>query len=168
MSTLIAVDLGGTNLRVAHFTHAQPPAADSIKILTRAWEGPDAVIARMIEAITSLLPARKKKLRIGVGSPGPLDPVRGVIFETPNMPGWSEIPLCERLAEHFSCPVVLENDANLAALGEWQHGAAQGTSNMIYLTISTGIGGGAVPPTPAKPKIKVAGPPDASHPLHCP
>ena len=145
MSSLIAVDLGATNLRVAYFKRDQPPPADSIKVPTLASQGPDAVIARMIETIESILPARKKKdLRIGVGSPGPLDPFRGVILDTPNMPGWNEIPLCERLAEHFSCPVVLDNDANLAALGEWSHGAAQGTKNMIYLTISTGIGGGAI------------------------
>lgn len=144
MSSLIAVDLGGTNLRVAYFSRNQPVAADSVKLPTRASEGPDAVIARMIEAIESVLPARKRNLRIGVGSPGPLDPSRGVILATPNMPGWIDIPICERLAEHFSCPVVLDNDANLAALGEWQHGAAQGTNNMIYLTISTGIGGGAI------------------------
>jgi glucokinase len=144
MSSLIAVDLGATNLRVARFTRPQPPAADTVKLPTLASEGPDAVIARMIEAIEGLLPARRKDLRIGVGSPGPLDPVRGVILDTPNMPGWSDIPLCEHLAEHFSCPVVLENDANLAALGEWQHGAAQGANNVIYLTISTGIGGGAI------------------------
>lgn len=144
MSSLIAVDMGATNLRVARFPRPQPPAAESIKLRTKASEGPDAVIARMIESIEKLLPARKRKLRIGVGSPGPLDPAQGVILETPNMPGWSDVPLCQRLADHFSCPVVLENDANLAALGEWQHGAGEGAKNMIYLTISTGIGGGAI------------------------
>ncbi|HEY70611.1 MAG TPA: ROK family protein [Anaerolineae bacterium] len=144
MSSLIAVDLGGTNLRVALFTRDQPPAAELIKIPTLASEGPDVVIARMIEAIHSILPKKKRGLRIGVGSPGPLDPFDGVILDTPNMPGWKNIPLCARLSEHFSCPVMLENDANLAALGEWRHGAAQGTQNLIYLTISTGIGGGVI------------------------
>jgi glucokinase len=144
MSSLIAVDLGGTNLRVASFTRDQPPAAELIKIPTLASEGPDVVITRMIEAIHSILPKKKQDLRIGVGSPGPLDPFEGVILNTPNMPGWKNVPLCARLSEHFSCPVMLENDGNLAALGEWRHGAAQGTQNMIYLTISTGIGGGVI------------------------
>jgi glucokinase len=144
MSLLIAVDLGGTNLRVASFTRDQPPAAELIKIPTLASEGPDVVIERMIEAIHSILPKKKRDLRIGVGSPGPLDPFEGVILDAPNMPGWKNIPLCARLSEHFSCLVMLENDANLAALGEWRHGAAQGTRNMIYLTISTGIGGGVI------------------------
>ncbi len=144
MSSVIAVDLGATNLRVASFTRDQPPPAELIKVPTLASEGPDVVIARMIEAIHSVLPKKKQDLRIGVGSPGPLDPFEGVILDTPNMPGWKDIPLCARLKAHFSCPVLLENDANLAALGEWRHGAAQGTQNMIYLTISTGIGGGVI------------------------
>jgi glucokinase len=144
MSSLIAIDLGATNLRVAHFPRPQPPAAETIKLPTLAFEGPEAVIMRMIDAIEDLLPTRKSKLRIGIGSPGPLDPDNGTILATPNMPGWNDVPICARLAEHFSCPVVLDNDANLAALGEWQHGAAVGANNMLYLTISTGIGGGAI------------------------
>ena len=125
MSSLIAVDLGATSLRVAYFKRDQPPPTDAIKVPTLAELGPDAVMARMIEGIESILPKRRKDLRIGVGAHGPLDPFRGVILETPNMPGWIDFPLCERLTNHFTCPVVLDNDANLAALGEWRHGAAQ-------------------------------------------
>ncbi len=141
---VIAVDLGGTNLRAALFTEDAPEATRLEKVPTLAEEGPDAVIARMIAAIEAVAPADHQGLRIGVGAPGPLDPFAGVVLEAPNLPGWERIPLRDRLADHFGCPVALGNDANLAALGEWRHGAGRGTRHLIYLTVSTGIGGGVI------------------------
>ncbi|NIS81406.1 MAG: ROK family protein [Anaerolineales bacterium] len=66
------------------------------------------------------------------------------MLKAPNLPGWIDIPLRDRLMEHFELPVVIGNDANVAALGEWQFGAGKGTRHLIYLTISTGIGGGVI------------------------
>ncbi len=79
-----------------------------------------------------------------MGVPAFLDPREGVVFEAPNLPGWKDVPLQRLLSDHLGCPVALGNDANLAALGEWKHGAGAGTNNLIYLTISTGIGGGII------------------------
>lgn len=141
---LIAVDLGGTNTRVALFEGNTPDPQQLNKVPTEAQEGPEAVINRIINAIETTLPAEGADLKIGVGAPGPLDPRKGIVFEAPNLPGWENIPLQQRLASHFGCPVGIGNDANLAALGEWCHGAGQGADNVIYLTISTGIGGGII------------------------
>jgi glucokinase len=81
---------------------------------------------------------------VGIGAPGPVDPYRGLLIQGPNLPGWINIPLRDRLAERLKIPVFLGNDANLAALGEWQFGAGRGTDDLIYITISTGIGGGII------------------------
>ncbi len=144
MIQIVAVDLGGTNIRVAYFPTPEPPPTMHNKLLTHASEGPEAVIARIIEAIHAVLPTERDDLRIGVGSPGPIDPYRGVCLKAVNLPGWVNIPLQARLQEHFAYPVVVGNDANVAALGEWRFGAGKGISNLIYLTISTGIGGGII------------------------
>ncbi|MGD8760585.1 MAG: ROK family protein [Anaerolineales bacterium] len=144
MAPVIAVDLGGTSLRIALFASLDPDPAAQTKLPTRASEGPDSALARMIEAIEQLLPSSAEGLRIGIGAPGPLDPQRGVILETPNLPGWINVPVKDRLANHFGCTVAVGNDASLAALGEWRFGAGRGSQNMLYLTISTGIGGGAI------------------------
>lgn len=80
----------------------------------------------------------------GVSAPGPLDPERGVVVAAPNLPGWRDVPVIERLASAFGVPGRLENDANAAALAEWRFGAGQGSRHMLYLTMSTGVGGGLI------------------------
>ncbi|MEW6567836.1 MAG: ROK family protein [Chloroflexota bacterium] len=144
MSDLIAVDLGGTSIRVARFSADGPPPLAQVKTPTQASEGPEAVVRRIIQTIERILPAGATDLRIGVGAPGPLDPRRGIILEAPNLPGWTNFPLRDMLQQHFGLPVAVGNDANLAALGEWRFGAGRGTQDLLYLTISTGIGGGVI------------------------
>ncbi len=144
MFGIIAVDFGGTNIRAAYFPSPQPPPVSQNKTATLASEGPNAVITRLIQAIESQIPKGAVDLRIGIAAPGPLDPRTGVILSAPNLSGWTNIPLRDQLSEHFGVPVFLGNDANAAALAEWRFGAGQGTGNMIYLTISTGIGGGVI------------------------
>jgi glucokinase len=144
MLGIIAVDFGGTNIRAAYFPSSQPPPTSQNKKAALASEGPDAVITRLIQAIESQVPEGADEFKIGIAAPGPLDPRKGVVISSPNLAGWTDIPLRDQLSEHFGVPVFLGNDANLAALGEWRFGAGQGTDNMIYLTISTGIGGGVI------------------------
>ena len=144
MLGIIAVDFGGTNIRAAYFPSPKPPPTSQNKTTTLASEGPDSVITRLIQAIESQIPEGDVEFRIGIGAPGPLDPRSGVVLNSPNLAGWTNIPLRDQLSEHFGVPVFLGNDANVAALGEWRFGAGQGTNNMIYLTISTGIGGGVI------------------------
>jgi len=144
MLPVVAVDLGGTNIRAALFPSDQPKPARSQRALTRAEEGPEAVVRRVIESIEALHPESDSGLRMGIAAPGPLDPAQGIVFGAPNLPGWDRVPLRDQLASHFGCPVALGNDCNLAALAEWRHGAGQGVHHLVYLAIGTGIGGGAI------------------------
>jgi glucokinase len=82
--------------------------------------------------------------KIVVASPGPLNPETGVIYASPNIPGWENFPIGPELEKRFGVHTKLGNDANLAALGEWRFGAGQGHHHVLYLTISTGIGGGVI------------------------
>lgn len=81
---------------------------------------------------------------VGLSAPGPLDIHTGVVLEAPNLRGWTNVPIVERVAREFRTQVNLENDANAAALAEWCHGAGQGTRNLLYLTMSTGVGAGLI------------------------
>lgn len=144
MTHSIAVDFGGTNIRAAYFPNPEPPPEKQVKIPTESQAGPEHVIERLVSAIEQVMPADREGIRVGIGSPGPLDPSTGIIFKAPNLMGWSNIPLRDKLEERLDCPVYLGNDANVAALGEWKFGAGKGSAHVIYLTISTGIGGGVI------------------------
>lgn len=141
MSLTIAVDLGGTHIRAA----AYPP--DSIAPLkhqrTRTHADKPAVYDRVVQAIESIW-SKGEISAIGIASPGPLDPHTGTILATPNIPEWLNFPLAPKLSQRFGVPVHLDNDANLAGLAEWKFGAGKGHHDLVYLTISTGIGGGVI------------------------
>jgi len=81
---------------------------------------------------------------VGVGTPGPVDPHAGIVWEAPNLRGWANVPLRRMVAERTGLPVEIGNDANAAALGEWRFGSGHGTTHFVYVTISTGIGGGVI------------------------
>ena len=139
---IIGVDLGGTQLRAARLDY-RLEIVDRRETPTQAHEGPDAVIERMIALIRSVWPkADDTVIGIGVSSPGPLDPLTGVVLAPLNLPGWNAIPLAQRLREVFPVPVYVGNDANVAVLAEAARGAAQGCKHAIYITVSTGIGSG--------------------------
>ena len=141
MSHIVAVDIGGTHIRVAVY---EP---DSVKPIahkrTRSLAHEPGVYNRLEKAIESVWPQGKVRA-IGIASPGPLDPHTGTILDTPNIPEWVNFPLAPRLSQHFNVPAYLDNDANMAGLAEWQFGAGRGHENIVYLTISTGIGGGVI------------------------
>ncbi len=98
---------------------------------------------RLEQAIETVWPVDKVGA-IGIASPGPLDPHTGTILDTPNIPEWDNFPLTAKLSEHFGVPAYLDNDANMAGLAEWKYGAGRGHQNLVYLTISTGVGGGVI------------------------
>lgn len=138
----IAVDVGGTQLRAALFSSDSLTPIRISKISTRHPQV--TPLERLIELIASLWPEDGQVSGIAVATPGPTDPHAGVVLEAPNIPGWLDLPLRSRLEERFPAPVAIGNDANLAALGECRFGAGQGHQNLIYITISTGIGGGVL------------------------
>jgi glucokinase len=141
MAHIIAVDIGGTQIRTALFDSNDTHPLYHQRVATHA-DGEDP-FERLAAAIGAVMSAHRADA-ISVAAPGPLDPQSGVIFSTPNIPGWVEFPLVAKLEQRFHAPVYLGNDANLAALGEWRYGAGQGYHDVLYLTISTGIGGGVI------------------------
>jgi len=142
-----AIDLGGTKLR-ALVADLEGDVRSEVIRSSEADKGPDHVIARMIETLEEAAAeasvAVAQLSAVGVASPGALDLVRGLVFEAPQLAGWNGVPLVEMMSERLGLPVILENDANAASLGENRFGAGRGTRFMIYLTISTGVGGGII------------------------
>jgi glucokinase len=141
------VDIGGTKLAVGIVDGGGRVLARG-EVPTLAAEGPERVldrIVRLAEAVLaeSGLPADAIQ-RIGIGCAGPVDRQAGLILNPPNLPGWVRVPLAERLERALRRPAVLENDANAAALGEFRYGAGKGAGSLVYLTVSTGIGGGII------------------------
>ena len=147
--TVLSIDLGGTNFRVA-LMDREGAVLLKDRQPTRIEEGLDAVIARIIESARAVRQGASPRA-IGVAAPGPLDPFKGVILMAPNMPGWINVPLRDRLSAALDLPCVIDNDANLAGLGEQRYGAGSHAGadggrvrNLVYFTVSTGIGGGAI------------------------
>ena len=103
---------------------------------------------RLFEVTAQLLAARDVEpstvCAIGVAAPGPIDARSGVVTAPPNLPGWENVPLAKLIHEEFGLTAYLENDANAAALGEHRFGSGRGCRHMVYVTASTGIGGGFI------------------------
>ena len=141
---IIGVDLGGTRIRVAQLNHKLDILTRQ-ETLTLAGEGLDSTIARIKQQIRAALPTDGTHVTgIGISSPGPLNPLTGVIVSPPNLPGWHNVPLGDILHTEFGIPVYVGNDANVAALAETIRGAARGYRHVVFITISTGIGGGII------------------------
>ena len=141
----IAVDLGGTQFRVAAIT-SEPRILHRAAEPTGAEAAPDVVItdiARAVAGVRARVPS-SPVIGLGVAAPGPLDHLSGVVFHAPNLPMWRDVPLAHELRARTGLPVLLGNDANLAALAEARCGAGRGAEHLVYLTVSTGIGSGFV------------------------
>jgi glucokinase len=141
MSAIIAIDIGGTQLRVAAYPHNSTVPINIQRTPSRGME--DGVFDRLTTLIDSVWPDEPVDI-ICAAVPGPLNPYTGIIIETPNIPAWTNYPLAELLTKKYNVPAYIGNDANLAVLGEWLYGAGKGHHDIVYLTISTGIGGGVI------------------------
>ncbi|MHB1293854.1 MAG: ROK family protein [Anaerolineae bacterium] len=141
----LGVDLGGTQIRAA-LRSADGRIVSRAADKTLAEEGRERVIARILGAIRRAAGDTPfERIRgIGIGAPGPLDPFEGTVLGAPNLPGWDCVPLQAIVSETFGVRARLGKDTNVAALGEHTFGAGRGVHNMIYMTISTGIGGGII------------------------
>jgi glucokinase len=143
---VLAADLGGTQFRVA-IVEESGRLLDRHAIPTMGHLGPSAVLDRMADACREMLarvPKRATVLGLGIAAPSPIDPKRGVVYQAPNIPGWVNIALRDEMADRLRIPVLVGNDANFAALGEWRFGAGRGHGDLIFLTFSTGVGSGFV------------------------
>ncbi|GAP11307.1 transcriptional regulator/sugar kinase [Bellilinea caldifistulae] len=142
MDNFIVADIGGTQIRVALFSRGRIDPLKVRKIRTRDKE--QTPLERLIALIKEVWADMDNVRAICVAVPGFIDAENGLIIDANNIPGWVNYPIRQLLAEHFSVPILIGNDANLAALGEWRYGAGQGHHHLLYLTISTGIGGGVI------------------------
>jgi glucokinase len=145
-SIAIGVDLGGTNMRIA----AVEDSGQILQVVSTATEvrrNRDDVIAEMSATIKNLVGEYRsshKLLGIGVGIPGIIDLATGTLHSAANLPGWANYPVRRELENRLGAPVILENDANCAALGEKWTGAGRGVEDLCMLTLGTGVGGGFV------------------------
>lgn len=143
----VGIDLGGTNIK-GGVCDAAGKLISLHSIPTEAARGPDHVLQRMRDVVRDVV-ARAAidphdVAAVGVGAPGPISHARGVIFSAPNLPEWKNIAVRDRFGELTGYPVVLENDANAAAFGEFVAGAGRDVRDMVMLTLGTGVGGGIV------------------------
>ena len=156
--TILALDFGGTKLSAALFsaqnsTQRKSSLASShlsvfaLNSSRRVVTPADADAAYELAAMTALARALldgRAPAAVGVSFGGPVDYATGVVRLSHHVRGWESLPLGDRLAAEFGCPVAVDNDANVAALGEHRFGAGQGVADMMYVTVSTGVGGGWV------------------------
>jgi len=146
---VLALDIGGTKLATGVVT-GDGRSHGFLVEPTHAEEGKDAVLSRLFH-----LGARSRELAraeglsaparaVGISCGGPLDAAGGVLLGPLHLPGWAHVPIVDLAAAEFGLPAALENDASAAALAEYRFGSGRGARTMLYLTLSTGVGGGAV------------------------
>lgn len=143
---IVGIDLGGTKIAGA-VSDINGNILYMKTIDTLAYEGLDNVIARIIWLINHVLSehniSKEDVIGIGIASPGPLNSETGIIIDTPNLP-FKNFPLKTTIENATGIKTFIDNDANAAALGELLFGAGKGVENLIYITVSTGIGGGII------------------------
>ena len=142
----LGVDIGGTKISITVGDASAKILAERV-LPTRTGVQTKRAIQEMIQGIKTLAqdPRFRGKIRgIGFGIPGPIDDAGGTIPFSPNLKGWKGIPLKRLLKKEINLPVCMANDANAAALGEKVYGEGRRLSDFIYMTVSTGIGGGIV------------------------
>lgn len=142
----IGIDLGGTYIKLGALDDRRK-LLGPIQAPTPPAGGPavlDAMAAGAETLIDKLGLERADIVGVGIGSPGPLSRSKGVVYAAPNLPGFENLPVRDEMHRRLNLPVVLENDANAAAFGEYLLGAGRGAGSMVMLTLGTGVGGGVV------------------------
>ena len=141
MATILAVDVGGTQIRVAAYQNGSAEPTTINKVATR---GEGSVSERILATIQKTWPITGNVDKIVIALPGPLDPAQGIIFSAPNLPEWKNYAIGPEIEQVFGVRTLIGNDANLAALGEWKYGSGIGHNDLAYFTVSTGIGSGII------------------------
>jgi glucokinase len=145
MKFALGIDLGGSQVRAA-LVDETGNVLRRAAMATDVGGGPKSVVAQM-RALFDDVGGNDRGADIagiGVAAPGPLDSVTGRIIDIPTLPRWRDFPLRETLATELGLPVILDNDGIAAANGEWRFGAGRGLRHLVFVTVSTGIGGGVV------------------------
>ncbi len=141
----IAIDLGGTQIRVA-LVDRSGAILERENTFTESKAGAETIVAQIGDLVDRVKAKAGEKhiLGVGVSSPGPIDTDTGITHFLPTLSGFGEFPLRDALSRRLQTPVRLENDGISAAIGEWRFGAGKGLRNLVYVTVSTGIGGGVI------------------------
>jgi glucokinase len=139
---VIGLDLGGTKILSLCVDRDLNVVGEDLRE-TEADDGPDAVIARMVESAQAAAGDREVK-GVGVSTPGPTRTFDGIVTTPPNLPGWKDVPLAKRISDLMGLPAWIENDVNAGALAEHRFGAGRGTNHVVMIAPGTGIGGGLV------------------------
>ncbi len=145
MAYAIAIDLGGTQIRSA-LVDESGTVLNRFATATKARSDGDTVVLQMADAALEVSKGQESaNIRgVGVSSPGPLDTTLGVTHGLPTIDGFDNFPIKQALQDKLPFPIFIENDGIAAAIGEWQHGAGEGLNSIVYVTVSTGIGGGVI------------------------
>ena len=144
---LVGVDIGGTKVSVC-LGDSEGSVHDHKRILTKSLGGPETGLPKILELIGHLLRDNNLDVKdvkaVGLAVPGPISYKKGMMLTPPNLPLWVNVPIREFFREKLERSVFLNNDANAGALAEWEFGAAQHLNSLVYLTMSTGMGGGVI------------------------
>ena len=149
---MIGLDIGGTKcaaiLGRIRCPEGESPIMDKIKFDTEVKKGYEQAIAHFFDAIDELMRRngiQKEEIKAaGISCGGPVDSRQGLILSPPNLVGWDRVPITKLVTDRYGFPAYLQNDANACAVAEWKYGAAQGCSNVIFLTMGTGMGAGLI------------------------
>ncbi|MDR3154438.1 MAG: ROK family protein [Deltaproteobacteria bacterium] len=144
--TFLALDIGGTNVKSGLISRRGEILSFG-SFPTAEGGGPDSLIALIVDRLKGLWNEAGRGRRpkaLAIGAPGWIRRREGVVVMAPNLPGWKDLPITRIMSQALDIPAVLENDANLYALGEWLSGAGKGSLNEITLTLGTGVGGGLI------------------------
>lgn len=144
---VVGIDIGGTKLATV-VADSTGHILSKVRKPTLSERGPEYALQLLFDMVGETINlagmAQKSISAIGVSCGGPLDTKTGVVYSPPNLPGWDALPLKARLESEFEIPVTIENDANASALAEYRFGGGRGYNAVLYMTMSTGIGGGIV------------------------
>ncbi len=143
----LALDFGGTKLAAGLVNLLTGAVMRQARCGTESGRGAEGQIADMLALTTELAlsPTERSSLRgAGVSFGGPVEAATGTVLHSHHVDGWDGLPLAKRLEQELGLRVVVENDANAIALGEYRYGAGRGVADLVYITVSTGIGGGMV------------------------
>lgn len=145
---VLGIDVGGTNIKFGVVDSRGKILARS-NLSTKSYNrNKNELIKAIFSQIQSLFAqakiSPKQLLGIGIGLPGAINPVKGVVLSLPNIPGWENVPLRKIFEKKFGVPTFLGNDVNLITLGEWTFGAGKGKSDLLCMTLGTGVGGGLI------------------------
>ena len=144
---VVGIDIGGTKLATV-VADTTGHILNKVRRPTLAERGPEYALRLLFDMVRETIELagleRTAISAIGVSCGGPLDTKTGIVYSPPNLPGWDALPLKAKLESEFQIPVTLENDANASALAEYRFGGGRGYNAVLYMTMSTGIGGGIV------------------------